>query len=47
MIREAIGPELKRASLKLVRNRFARWEDDGWQIIDFKVSAGFPAIAPR
>jgi hypothetical protein len=38
MIRGVIGPELKAEGFKRMRNRFARWKDDGRQIIDFQAS---------
>jgi hypothetical protein len=38
MIRSVIAPELKATGFKRARNRFVRWEGDGWQIIDFQAS---------
>lgn len=38
MVREIIAPHLKQEGFRRARNRFARWGDDAWQIIDFQAS---------
>ena len=38
MIRTVVGGELKRQGFKRSRNRFSRWRNEGWQIIDFQAS---------
>ena len=38
MIRTVVAAELKPEGFKRTRNRFSRWRNDGWQIIDFQAS---------